>query len=78
VRRLRCYFGIYHTYVPIIDNLGGPFSRWVADQLRRHSAQTTMTFGRQLVTDAALAVGERPTERDALTAAERMERSAPW
>ena len=64
--------------VPIIENLGVPFSRWVTDQLRRHSAQTTTTFGQQLVTDAALAVGERPTERHALATAERMERSAPW
>ena len=78
MRRLRRYFSMYHAYVTIIDNLGVPFSRWVTDQLRRHSAQATMTFAQQLVADAALAVGERPTERDALAAAERMERSAPW
>lgn len=35
--------------VPIIDSLGVPFSRWVTQQLRRHSAQTTMTFAQQLV-----------------------------
>ena len=64
--------------VPIIDSLGVPFSRWVTDQLRRHSAQTTTTFVQQLVADAALAAGEPLTERDALAVAERMERSAPW
>ena len=63
--------------VPIIDNLGVPFSRWVTDQLRRHSAQTT-TFAQQLVADAALAAAKPPTERDALATAERTERSAPW
>ncbi|MDE0138444.1 MAG: hypothetical protein OXM57_04850 [bacterium] len=45
--------------VPIIDSLGVPFSRWVTDQLRRHSAQTTTTFAQQLVADAALATAER-------------------
>jgi len=81
---------MYHVYVPdttislpddvvpIIDNLGVPFSRWVTDQLRRNSAQTTTTFAQQFVTDAALATGEPPTEKDALATAERMERSAPW
>ena len=52
--------------VPIIDSLDVPFSRWVTDQLRRHSAQTTATFAQQLVADAALAAGER------------MEQSASW
>ncbi|MDE0368939.1 MAG: hypothetical protein OXI84_02225 [bacterium] len=64
--------------VPIIDNLGVPFSRWVTDQLRRHSAQTTATFAQQLLADAALAAGGPPTAEDALATAERMERSAPW
>ena len=64
--------------VPIIDSLEVPFSRWVTDQLRLHSAQTTTTFAQQLVADAALAAGEPLTERDARAVAERMERSAPW
>ena len=64
--------------VPIIDSLGVPFSRWVTDQLRRHSAQTTTTFAQQLVDDAALAAGEASTERDAQAVAEQMELSAPW
>jgi len=64
--------------VPIIDSLGVPFSTWVTDQLRRHSAQTTMTFAQQLLADAALAAGGQPTAEGALAAAERMERSAPW
>ncbi len=65
--------------VPIIDRLGVPFSKWVTDQLRRHAAQSTMTFAQQLVADAALAgTGQRLTEEDALATGERMERSAPW
>ena len=64
--------------VPIINSLGVPFSRWVTEQLRRHSAQSTTTFAQQLAADAALAAGEPSTQRDALAAAERMERSAPW
>ena len=64
--------------VPIIESLGVPFSRWVTDQLRRHSAQTMTTFAQQLVADAALAAGESLIEPDAVAAAERMERSAPW
>ncbi len=64
--------------VPIINNLGVPFSRWVTEQLRRHSAQSTTTFAQQLLADAALAAGEPLTRSDALAAAERMERSAPW
>lgn len=64
--------------VPIIDSLGVPFSRWVTDQLRRHAAQSTMSYGRQLLADAALAGGERPTAEDARVVGERMERSAPW
>ena len=64
--------------VPIIDSLGVPFSRWVTQQLRRHSAQTTMTFAQQLVADAALVAGEPTPVRDVLDVAERMEWSAPW
>ena len=64
--------------VPIINGLDVPFSRWVTDQLRRHAARSAMTFAQQLVADAALAAGERPTRSDASAAGERMERSAPW
>ena len=64
--------------LPIIDSLDVPFSRWVTEQLRRHASQSTMSFTEQLLTDAALAGGERPTARDAAAAGERMERSAPW
>ncbi|MBL8776000.1 MAG: hypothetical protein JNK12_08720 [Acidimicrobiales bacterium] len=65
--------------VPIIEGLDVPFSRWVTDQLRRHAAeQATTSFADQLLADAALAAGERLTERDALAVGERMERSAPW
>jgi hypothetical protein len=64
--------------VPIIASLGVPFSRWVTEQLRRHAAQSTMSFAEQLLADAALAATERLTEQDARTAGERMERSAPW
>ncbi len=64
--------------VYIIDSLDVPFSRWVTDQLRRHSASSTLTFAQQLVADAALAAGERLSEQDALAVGERMERSAPW
>ena len=61
--------------VPIIESLDVPFSRWVTEQLRRHAAVSTMSFGEQLLADAALAGSERPTRR---AAAERMERSSPW
>ena len=65
--------------LPIIERLDVPFSRWVTDQLRRHAAQqSTLSFGDQLLADAALAAGERLTEQDAHEAGERMERSAPW
>ena len=64
--------------VPIIDSLDVPFSRWVTDQLRRHAAQSTMSFAQQLLADAALAGTEPPTENEARAAGERMERSAPW
>ena len=65
--------------VPIIDNLDVPFSRWVTEQLRRHEAQSSMSFAQQLVADAALVTAERKlTRADALAAGQRMERSAPW
>ena len=64
--------------VPIIESLDVPFSRWVTDQLRRHAAQSTMSFGEQLLADAALAATERLIEQDARAVGERMERSAPW
>ena len=62
--------------LPIIDSLDVPFSRWVPDQLRRHSASSTLTFAQQLVADAAPAAGERLNEQDALAVGERMERFA--
>ena len=56
-----------------------PFSRWVTEQLRRHAAQSTMSFAQQVVADAALVTTERKlTRADALAAGQRMERSAPW
>ena len=64
--------------VPIIESLHIPFSRWVTDQLRRHAAQSTMSFADQLVADAALAAPEELTPEDASVLGERMERSAPW
>lgn len=64
--------------VPIIESLGVPFSRWVTEQLRRHAAVSTMSLGEQLLADAALAGGGRPTRSDAVEVGERMERSAPW
>ncbi|MBU6367769.1 MAG: hypothetical protein KJT01_16255 [Gemmatimonadetes bacterium] len=64
--------------VPIIERLEIPFSRWVAEQLRRHAAHDTPSFAEQLLLDAALAANERPTQTDALAVGARMERSAPW
>ena len=65
--------------VPIIDGLGVPFSRWVADQLRHYAAtQTGLSLGRQLLADAALAGAEPPTDEESLVVVKRMERSAPW
>lgn len=70
--------------VPIIDGLGVPFSQWVAEQLRRHAAQSAVSLSRQLVADAALAATgpsrrkRRMTRADATAAGQRMERSAPW
>ncbi len=62
--------------LPIIENLGVPFSRWVTDQLRRHAAVSAMSYSEQLLADAA--GRQRPSRRDAIAAGERMERSAPW
>lgn len=65
--------------LPIIETLEQPFSVWVADQLRRHAAaRPELSFGRQLVADAALAGPGRPSARQRRAVAERMERSAPW
>ena len=64
--------------IPIIESLDMPFSRWVTDQLRRHSARSTLSFAQQLLADAALAAGERPDRQDARAVGERMGRSAPW
>lgn len=65
--------------VPIIDNLGVPFSTWVAEQLRHHAAShSQLGFAQQLLADAELARGEPPTAAKSLAALERMERSAPW
>ncbi len=64
--------------VPIIDSLHVPFSRWVTDQLRRHAAQSTMSFADQLMADAALAATDGLSRADAAAVGERMERSAPW
>ncbi len=65
--------------VPIIDNLGVPFSTWVADQLRHHAAtHPQLGLAQQLLADAELASGETPTAAESLAALERMERSAPW
>ncbi len=48
-------------------------TKWVPDQLRRHSARSTMTFAQQLVADAALAAGETMiVEQGAMSAGERL------
>lgn len=64
--------------VPIIEGLDVPFSKWVTDRLRRHAAESTLTFSQQLLADAALAATDTPSDDDAHAAGERMERSAPW
>ena len=65
--------------VPIIDSLAVPFSVWVAEQLRRYAAaRPGMSFGQQLLADAALAGAAPPTNEESRAAVERMERSAPW
>ena len=82
---------MYTTYVPnktisvpddvvsIINNLGVPFSTWVADQLRHHAAtKSGMNFSQQLLADAKLSGIKPPTAEESLQALARMERSAPW
>ena len=65
--------------VPVIESLDIPFSRWVTEQLRRHAAQSTVTFGQQLVKVASLARADlRPSAAAARDTGKRMERSAPW
>jgi hypothetical protein len=65
--------------VPIINNLGVPFSTWVADQLRHHAAtHSGMSLAQQLLADAELAGSNPPTAAESLQATARMERSAPW
>lgn len=65
--------------LPLIEELGVPFSMWVADQLRHHAASRHgMSLGEQLLADAALADGEQPSEEASRAALDRMERSAPW
>ena len=65
--------------VPIIDNLGVPFSKWVADQLRHHAAtHSQLSLTQQLLADAELARSEPPTAAESLAALQRMARSAPW
>ena len=65
--------------VPIIDELGVPFSTWVADQLRHHAAtRTGLSLSQQLLADAALAGAHPPTNDESLAVVQRMERSAPW
>ena len=65
--------------VPIIENLGMPFSTWVADQLRHHAAtHSGVSLSQQLLADSKLAGIKAPTKAESLKAMERMERSAPW
>ena len=63
--------------IPIIESLDVPFSQWVADQLRRHAAKSTMSFADQLLalTQPWLQMIARQI---AAAVGERMERSAPW
>jgi hypothetical protein len=65
--------------LPIIAELGVPFSTWVADQLRRHAAShSALSFAQQLLVDAERAAAAPPTLEESLAALERMDRSAPW
>jgi len=79
---------MYNTYMPnktisvpedvvaVIESLDVPFSRWVTEQLRLHAAKSKLSYGDQLLADAALAaVEERPSKA---AVAERMEQSASW
>lgn len=68
-----------NNVVPVIDALDMPFSQWVTEQLRRHAAESTVTFAGQLVRDGALArADKRPSKARARDVGQRMERSAPW
>lgn len=79
---------MYNTYMPnktisvpedvvaVIESLDVPFSRWVTEQLRLHAAKSTLSFGNQILADAALAAEDGPPSRAAV--AKRLERSAPW
>ncbi len=64
--------------VPIIGNLGVPFSTWVADQLRHHAAHAGRSLSQQFLADAELAGTNPPTAAASKKAMKRMERSAPW
>ena len=62
--------------MPMIEALDIPFSQWVAEQLRRHAAESAMSFSDQLLADAALAAGDRMPDRQAV--GKRMGDTAPW
>jgi hypothetical protein len=53
-----------------------PFPRWVTFQLRRHVAVTKVSFGEQLLADAAIVDSSARPNREAV--GERMGRSARW
>ena len=68
-----------NNVVPVIDALDMPFSQWVTEQLRRHAAESAVTFAEQLVRDGALARSDkRASKARARDVGQRMERSAPW
>ena len=68
-----------NNVVPVIDALDMPFSQWVTEQLRRHAAESAVTFAEQLVRDGALArADKRASKARARDVGQRMERSAPW
>lgn len=65
--------------VPLIENLGVPFSTWVTNQLRLHAAtQVGASLSQQFLADAVLAGTKPPSAAESLQAMKRMERSAPW
>lgn len=65
--------------IPVIDQLGVPFSSWVADQLRRWaSTRGGFGLGAQLLVDAGAEGVARPTPEESRRVGERMDRSAPW
>jgi hypothetical protein len=65
--------------VPIIENLGVPFSTWVADQLRHHAAtHSGLNLSQQLLADAEIAGTKPPTAAASLKVMKRMELSAQW